>query len=86
MKGHGARPQTREARRSSRPVGIKLRKQRSSSRASAVSPDSRGSCHDLPVVGVGISFPGDRLNPTDGVEYEANLVYVGGELGDEDYD
>jgi hypothetical protein len=39
-----------------------------------------------PVVGVGISFPGDRLNPTDGVEYQANLVYVGKELGDEDYD
>ena len=42
--------------------------------------------YDVPVVGVGISFPGDRLNPTDGVEYEANLVYVGKELGDEDYD
>ena len=42
--------------------------------------------YDVPVVGVGISFPGDRLNPTDGVEYEANLVYVGRELGDEDYD
>jgi hypothetical protein len=42
--------------------------------------------YDIPVVGVGISFPGDRLNPTDGVEYEANLVYVGRELGDEDYD
>lgn len=39
-----------------------------------------------PVVGIGISFPGDRLNPTDGVEYQANLVYVGKELGDEDYD
>jgi hypothetical protein len=38
------------------------------------------------VIGLGISFPGDRLNPTDGVEYEANLVYVGKELGDEDYD
>jgi hypothetical protein len=42
--------------------------------------------YDVPVVGVGISFPGDRLNPGDGVEYEANLVYVGRELGDEDYD
>ena len=39
-----------------------------------------------PVVGVGISFPGDRLNPSDGVEYQANLVYVGNELGDEDYE
>jgi hypothetical protein len=42
--------------------------------------------YKIPVVGLGISFPGDRLNPTDGVEYEANLVYVGKELGDDDYD
>ena len=42
--------------------------------------------HDVPVVGIGISFPGDRLNPSNGVEYEANLVYVGGELGDDEDD
>jgi hypothetical protein len=42
--------------------------------------------YKTPIVGVGISFPGDRLNPTDGVEYEANLVYVGQEIGDEEYD
>jgi Z1 domain len=47
-------------------------------------PDGLG--FTAPVVGIGISFPGDRLNPTDGVEYQANLVYVGEELGDEDYD
>ena len=41
---------------------------------------------DIPVVGIGISFPGDQLNPSDGVEYEANLVYVGKELGDEDFE
>jgi hypothetical protein len=41
---------------------------------------------DTPVVGIGISFPGDQLNPSTGVEYEANLVYVGKELGDEDYE
>jgi hypothetical protein len=41
---------------------------------------------NTPVVGIGISFPGDRLNPSEGVEYEANLVYVGRELGDEDSD
>lgn len=41
---------------------------------------------DIPVVGIGLSFPGDRLNPSAGVEYEANLVYVGKEFGGEDYD
>lgn len=41
---------------------------------------------DIPVIGFGISFPGDKLNPTDGVEYEANLVYIGKELGDEDFE
>ena len=42
--------------------------------------------YNIPTMAVGISFPGDRLNPTDGIEYEANLVYIGKELGDEDYD
>jgi hypothetical protein len=41
---------------------------------------------DIPVMGIGISFPGDQLNPSTGVEYEANLVYVGQELGDDDFD
>ena len=49
-------------------------------------PKFAGLENKTPVVGLGISFPGDKLNPTDGVEYEANLVYVGQELGDEDYD
>jgi hypothetical protein len=35
---------------------------------------------------MGMSFPGDRLNPTDAIEYEANLVYIGRELDDEEYD
>jgi hypothetical protein len=42
--------------------------------------------YKTPTIGVGISFPGDKLNPTEGVEYEANMVYIGKELGDEDYD
>jgi hypothetical protein len=41
---------------------------------------------NTPILGIGISFPGDRLNPSDGVEYEANLVYVGEDVDDEDYE
>src|SRR6266542_887956 len=42
--------------------------------------------HNVPIIGMGMSFPGDRFNPTNAVEYEANLVYIGKELNDEDYD
>jgi hypothetical protein len=35
---------------------------------------------------MGISFPGDRFRPTNQIEYEANLVYIGRDLGEEDYD
>ena len=49
-------------------------------------PEHAKAGYKTPIVGLGISFPGDRLNPTDGVEYEANLVYVGQEIGDEEYD
>lgn len=42
--------------------------------------------HEVPIVGMGISFPGDRLNPSMGVEYEANLVYIGRDLADEEFE
>jgi hypothetical protein len=72
------------------PAGPALRKQRSLNDGLLLlyplDSAKAGLPYSVPVVGLGISFPGDRLNPTDGVEYEANLVYVGKELGDEDYD
>ena len=72
------------------PSGPSLRKQRSLEEALLLlyplDPVEADLPHDVPVVGIGISFPGDRLNPSDGVEYEANLVYVGDALGDDDYD
>jgi hypothetical protein len=72
------------------PSGPALRKQRSLKDGLLLlyplDSAKAGLPYVVPVVGLGISFPGDRLNPTDGVEYEANLVYVGKELGDEDYD
>jgi hypothetical protein len=40
--------------------------------------------YGIPVVGFAISFPGDKLNPTEGVEYRANLVYIGKEISDEE--
>jgi hypothetical protein len=40
--------------------------------------------YDIPTIGIGISFPGDKLNPTDGVEYEANMVYIGNQLDEEE--
>jgi hypothetical protein len=72
------------------PSGPALRKQRSLNDGLLLlyplDSAKAGLPYSVPVVGLGISFPGDRLNPTDGVEYEANLVYVGKELGDEDYE
>lgn len=72
------------------PSGPALRKQRSLKEGLLLlyplDPAYAKLPYQIPVIGMGISFPGDRLNPTDGVEYEANLVYVGKELGDEDYD
>ena len=71
------------------PSGPSLRKERPMEEALLLlyplDPAKAKLPHNVPVVGIGISFPGDRLNPSDGVEYEANLVYVGGEL-DDDYD
>ncbi|HEV8483285.1 MAG TPA: Z1 domain-containing protein [Blastocatellia bacterium] len=72
------------------PSGPALRKERSLKEGLLLlyplDPSYAKLPYKIPVVGLGISFPGDRLNPTDGVEYEANLVYVGKELGDDDYD
>jgi hypothetical protein len=72
------------------PSGPALRKERSLKDGLLLlyplDPVKAGLPYNIPVIGLGISFPGDRLNPTDGVEYEANLVYVGKELGDDDYD
>jgi hypothetical protein len=72
------------------PSGPALRKQRPLTEGLLLlyplDPEWATLGYKTPVVGMGISFPGDRLNPTDGVEYEANLVYVGQEIGDEDYD
>jgi hypothetical protein len=45
--------------------------------------EKAGLSYTTPTVGIGISFPGDRMNPTDGIEYEANLVYVGNQLDEE---
>jgi hypothetical protein len=71
------------------PSGPKLREQRSPQKGLLLlyplDPSKIGGI-SVPIVGFGISFPGDKLNPEDGVEYEANLVYVGKELGDEDFD
>jgi hypothetical protein len=72
------------------PSGPALRKQRPLTHALLLlyplDPEHAKAGYKTPIVGLGISFPGDRLNPTDGVEYEANLVYVGQEIGDEEYD
>lgn len=43
-----------------------------------------GLPYDTPTIGFGISFPGDRLNPTEGIEYKANSVYIGQALDEED--
>ena len=72
------------------PSGPSLRKQRPLEQALLLlyplSPSYAKLPHDVPIVGMGISFPGDRFRPTNQVEYEANLVYIGRDLGEEDYD
>jgi hypothetical protein len=72
------------------PSGPSLRKQRSMEKGLLLlyplDPTFAKLNHDTPIVGMGMSFPGDRLNPTNAIEYEANLVYIGRELEDEDYD
>jgi hypothetical protein len=83
-------PEKRSKDEPKEPSGPALRKQRSLNDGLLLlyplDAAKAGLPYSIPVIGLGISFPGDRLNPTDGVEYEANLVYVGKELGDEDYD
>jgi hypothetical protein len=72
------------------PSGPSLRKQRPMEEALLLlyplNPTFAKLAHDVPIVGMGMSFPGDRLNPTDAIEYEANLVYIGRELDDEEFD
>ena len=72
------------------PSGPSLRKQRPKEEALLLlyplNPTFAKLAHGVPIVGMGMSFPGDRLNPTDAIEYEANLVYIGRELDDEEYD
>jgi hypothetical protein len=72
------------------PSGPALRKERPLTQGLLLiyplDPQKAALPYNVPVIGLGISFPGDKLNPTDGIEYEANLVYIGKELGDEDYD
>jgi hypothetical protein len=72
------------------PSGPSLRKQRPMEQGLLLlyplNPAFAKLPHDTPIVGLGISFSGDRFNPTNAVEYEANLVYIGRDLDDEDYD
>jgi hypothetical protein len=83
-------PEKRSKTEPKEPSGPAIRKQRPLTDGLLLlyplDPQNANLGYDTPVIGLGISFPGDRLNPTDGVEYQANLVYVGQELGDEDYD
>ena len=83
-------PEKRAKEEPKEPSGPSIRKQRPLTEGLLLlyplDPKAAKLDFPIPVIGMGISFPGDKLNPTDGVEYEANLVYVGKELGDEEYD
>ncbi|PTX92318.1 Z1 domain-containing protein [Opitutus sp. ER46] len=81
-------PENRSLAEPERPSGPALRKQRPLTDGLLLiypldSSKAGGLNYTIPTVGIGISFPGDRLNPTDGVEYEANLVYIGNQLDEE---
>lgn len=86
----GRTPEQRSKNEPVEPSGPAIRKQRPLSEGLLLlyplDPKEAGLGYNTPVMGLGISFPGDKLNPTDGVEYQANLVYVGKELGDEDFE
>lgn len=82
-------PEKRSEEEPTTPSGPALRRQRAAENALLLiypldSKYAQLPYGDTPTIGVGISFPGDRMNPGDGVEYEANLVYIGKELDEND--
>lgn len=80
----------RSANKPSYPSGPSLRQQRSPQEGLLIlyslnSDLAELPYKDIPTIAIGISFPGDKFNPDDGVEYDANVVYIR-ELGDEEGD